>query len=86
MRNNNLKIKVSSQALLLRNHGFHAVVHVLDQICSAPAQSPPVRDIVNMVSTLRMFSVDASDLDVELLGNSFKLILLRSEFRQLDMD
>ena len=39
-----------------------------------------------MVRGLRVFAVDASDLDMILVGNGLELVHLRTKIRQLDMN
>ena len=45
-------LTTATQFLLLRNHGLHTIVHVLNEVDLGSAQSPLVRNIVDMVSRL----------------------------------
>ena len=76
----------SGEFLLLGNHCLHTIVHILDQVNLRAAQSSLVRDIIDMVRGLRVLAVDASDLDVVLIGNSLEFIHLRAKLGQFDVN
>jgi len=76
----------TSKSLLFGDHGLNAIVHVLDEVDLRSAESSLVRYVVDVVGGLRVLSVDASDLDMELVSNLLELSLLGSKLGQLDMD
>ena len=76
----------STELFFLLNHGFDSIVHVLDKIHLGAAESSLVRDVIGVVRGLRVFTVDASDLNVVLVGYGLELVHLCSKIGQLDMD
>jgi len=75
-----------SESLLLSDHGFDTVVHVLDEIDLRATESSLVGDIVDVIGRFRVLSMDASDLDVEFVGNSLEVCHFSTELRELNMD
>lgn len=73
------------QTLFLLNHSLDAVVHILDQVHCAPAESPPIGNVVNVIAGLTVLSVDASDLYVILVRYLLELIHLFAQLRKLNM-
>ena len=71
----------SGKLFLFGNHCLDAVVHILNEVNLGAAESSLVRDVIYMVRRLRVFAVDASDLDMILVGNSLELVHLCSEIR-----
>jgi len=76
----------TTKFLLFGYHGLHTVVHVLDKVNLRASESPLVGNVIDVVSRLRVFAVDATDLDVELVSNSLKLWHSGTKFRQGDMN
>ena len=75
-----------SQGLLSCNHSLNAVVHVLDEVFLRAAKSALVGDVVNAVVTFRVFTVDAADLDVELISDLLESWHILGELGELDVD
>ena len=75
-----------SESFLSFNHGLNAIVHVLDEINFGSSKSSLVRDVVDVVRRLGVLSMDASDLDVVLIGDLLEVGHFDSELGQLDVD
>ena len=75
-----------SESFLSFNHGLNAIVHVLDEINFGSSKSSLVRDVVDVVRRLRVLSMDASDLDVVLIGDLLEVGHFDSELGQLDVN
>jgi len=58
-----------SQSLLGRDHGLHAVVHVLDEVNFGTTQSAKVGNVVDTIVTLSVLSVCSTDLDIVLVSD-----------------
>lgn len=80
------RIWLNSEGLLLLNHGLDTVVHVLDEVLLGAAQSALVGDVEGAVVGLGVLTVDASDLDVELVGDLLELFHVLGELGELDVD
>ena len=76
----------TTKLLLLSNHSLDTVVHVLDKFNLATAESPLIRDIVDVVSGLRVLTVDATDLDIELISNFLEFCHLDAKFWKSNMN
>jgi len=76
-----------NKGFFCHDHSLNTVVHVLDQIDLASSKSSSVGDIENSIISLRVLSVDTSDLDVELVRNllKFSFVGFRSKVRKFDM-
>jgi len=75
-----------SQGLLSCNHSLDTVVHVLYEVFLRAAESAFVGNVVSAVVTFRVFTVDAADLDVELIGDLLETRLILGELGELDED
>ncbi len=75
-----------SEGLLSLDHGLDTIVHVLDQLALGAAESALVRDIESAVIGLGVLSMDASDLDVELVSNCLELVHLLGKLRELNVN
>ena len=78
--------RCSGEGLLLVDHGFDAVVHVLHECGLGPAESAPVGDVEDGLGTLGVLTVDAADLHVVLLRDGVELVLLLRELRKSNVD
>jgi len=58
-----------SQGLLSCNHSLDTVVHVLNEVFLRAAKSAFVGDIESAVAAFRVFTVDSTNLNVELVSN-----------------
>jgi hypothetical protein len=67
---------LSSKRLFLLDHGLDAVVHVLNQLDRASAESSLVGDVVDVVVGLSMLSMGTSDLDMILVSDCLEIFLL----------
>jgi hypothetical protein len=75
-----------SEGLLGVDHGLDTVVHVLDEVLFGAAESSLVGDVVNSVGGLGVLSVDTTDLDVVLVGDSLESGPVLGELSKLDVD
>ena len=71
---------------LLRYHCLNTVVHILHKINLWSAKSPFIRNIIDVIISLCMFTMSTSDLDVILVCNCLKLGLVLAKIWQMDMD
>ena len=76
----------SSESLFLLDHCLDTVVHVLDKVDLRSAESAEVADVINVIISLRMFTMGTSDLHVVLISDSLEVFLLVSELGESDMD
>ena len=76
----------TAELLLFSNHGFYAVVHVLNEIDLRATKSTLVGDIVDMISGLGVLTMDATDLNVELVGNLLEFSHLDAELRESNVN
>ena len=60
---------IDSQSLLSRDHGLHAVVHVLDEVNFGASESAEVGNVEDAVVTFGVLSVGSTDLDVVLVSD-----------------
>jgi len=67
------------------NHSFDSVVHVLDERYLRETKSPHVRDVVDMIITLGVLTVNSSDLHMELVCNCLEFFLFGTELWQMDV-
>ena len=75
-----------SEGQLLLNHSFNTIVHVLDERHLREAESSLIGDVVDVVSGLRVFSVDTSDLDVVFVSDCLEFVLPSTQFGKLNVD
>jgi len=75
-----------SEFLLLGDHGLDTVVHVLDEIDLRATKSSLVGNVIDVISGFGVLSVDASNLDVELVSDGLECWHLNSKLRELNMD
>ena len=68
------------------NHCLNTVVHVLDKINFGSSESSLVGDVVDVVCRLGVFSMDSSDLNVELVSDLLEVGHFDSELGQLNVD
>jgi hypothetical protein len=81
-----LSTALRSKFFFLINHGLNSVVHVLNKLCLASAESSLVRNIIDMIVSLGMLSVGTSNLDVIFVCNGLENIFLLSKVREKYMD
>ena len=72
--------------LLSSDHGLNSFVHVLDEGSLSLAEALSVRDVKDAIIGFGVFSMDSTDLDVELLGDAFETFLVFGEIWQADVD
>ena len=65
---------IDSQSLLSLDHGFDAVVHVLDEVNFGTTQSAKVGNVVDTIVTFSVLSVGSTDLDVVLVSDCLELV------------
>jgi hypothetical protein len=58
----------------------------LDETDLGEAKSALVRDVINVISRLRVLTVDATNLDIELVGDLLEFSHLGSKLRKSNMD
>ena len=75
----------TTELLLLCNHGLYTIVHILNEINLRTTETALVGDIIDMISRLRVFTVDATNLNMELISNLFELSHLCTEFGKCNM-
>ena len=80
------KRNTSTKLFFFLNHGFYTVVHVLYEIDFGATKSASVRDIVHMVSGLRVFTMNATNLNIVLVGYFLEFIHLNTKFGEGDMN
>ena len=68
----------TAELFLLGNHSLYAVVHVLDEVNFRAAKSALVGDVVDVIGRLRVLTVDATNLNVEFVGDLLELFFLGS--------
>ena len=56
------------------DHGFDAVVHILDKIDFGSTKSAQVGDVVDAIVALGVLSVGATNLDVVLVSDCLELV------------
>ena len=69
----------TTKLFLFCDHGLNAIIHVLNKVDFRPSKSALVGDIVDMISRLGVLAVDATNLNVVLVGNFLELIHLCSK-------
>ena len=84
-RNHLIEARVDSACLLGVNHGADAIDHILDEVLLGAAETSLVGDVVSAVVGLSVLTVDASNLDVVLVGDGVELVLLLAQLRELDV-
>lgn len=75
----------SSESLLGGDHGLDTVVHVLNELTLRAAKSALVGDVEGAIIGLGVLTMDASDLDVELVSNLLELVHVLGKLGQLDV-
>jgi len=69
------------------NQGFDTIIHVLNEFSLGSSKSSLVRDIVDTIIGLGVFTVNTSNLDIVLVSNSVEhLFVLLSKEWELDMN
>jgi len=68
------------------DHGFNTIVHILDKGNFGTAKSAAVRDVIDVVVGLGVFTVSTTDLYVVLVSDSLEVCLLLSKVGQVDVD
>ena len=68
------------------DHGLDTVVHILNEVLLGAAESTSVGDIEDAVAGVRVLTSATADLDVELIGNLFKLFHVLAKLGKMDMD
>ena len=63
-----------SETFLSLNHGFNAVVHVLDEVNFGTTESAEVGNVEDAVVSLSVLSVGTTDLDVVLVSDCLELV------------
>ena len=75
-----------SHSFLSLNKCSDTINHVLNKSLFGSTESSSVGDVEDTVISLRVLSVDTSDLDVVLISDGIELGLILLEFWELDMD
>ena len=86
MRRDSLVVGRCSQGLLLLHECLDTVDHVLDELLLGLTESSPVGDIEDTIIGLGVLTVDTSDLDFVLVGNSIESILVLHQLWKVDVD
>jgi len=81
----NYSCEGTSQGFLGFDHGLDTVIHVLDEVFLGSSESSLVGNVVGGVDGLGVLSVDSSDLDVPLVGNSLESFFVGRELWQFDV-
>ena len=76
----------TSKLLFSSNHSSNTIVHVLHKSNFRSSESTSVRDIINVVVGLGVFSMGSTDLDVVLVCNCLEFVLLLTEVGQVNVD
>lgn len=74
-----------SEGLLSSDHGFDTIVHILDELNLVSTESSHVGDIEDTIVSLGVLTVDSSDLDKVLVGDSLELLFNFAKERKLDV-
>ena len=80
-----MSITNCSHGVLLIHKGFDTIDHVLDKLFLRFSKSSSVRDIEDTIVGLGMLSMDTSDLDFVLGGDSVESFFISHQFWKLDM-
>ena len=81
-----MRIANYSHGVLLIHEGLDTVDHVLDKLLLGFSESSSVRDIEDTIVGLSVLSVDTSDLDFVLFGNSVESRLVSHQLWKFDVD
>ena len=76
----------TTKLLFSGDHSLYTIIHILDEVNLRAAKSPNVGDIIDVVGGLGVLSMDAADLNIELIGNRFEFLHANTELRKRDMD
>ena len=63
-----------SETFLSLDHGFYAVVHVLDEVNFGATESAEVGNVEDAIVSLSVLSVGSTDLDVVLVSDCLELV------------
>jgi hypothetical protein len=86
VRNLIIRCELSSEGLLLLNHGLDTVVHILNEVLLRATKSALVGDIEGAVVGLGVLTVDTSDLHVVLVSDSLELSHVLGKLGELDVN
>lgn len=67
------------------DHGGDTVVHILHEGRLGEAESPPIRDVVDVVIGFGMFTLRTADLHIELISDGLESGLVLAEVGQVDV-
>ena len=73
------------EAVLSLNDCLESIEEVLSEPDLSATKSLLIRDVVNVVWTVRVLAIDAADLQVEGIGKRFQLLALIAQVGQLDV-
>ena len=79
-------LSFSCKLFLTSDHGFDAIIHVLDKLNLGTSKSSLVGYVIGMVRWLAVLSMDTSNLDEVFSCDFLKLIFLLPKIRKLNMD
>merc|ERR1712086_1051881 len=80
-----LRVSNYSHGVLLIHEGLDTINHVLDELLLRFSESSSVGDIEDTIVGLGMLSVDTSDLDFVLSGDSVESVLISHKLWKLDV-
>lgn len=75
----------NSHRFLGSDHGFNAIVHILNKGAFRASKSALVRNVVGCIHSLRVLSMDSTDLHVVLVCDFLELLHVAREFRKFDV-
>jgi len=75
-----------AQFMFSLDHCLHTVVHILHKGNLAHAKSSLVRNVIDVIVSLGMFTVSTSDLHMEFVCDSLKLSFPLTQKREVDMN
>jgi len=78
-------IAICSHGVLFIHKGFDTIDHILNQFLFGSSESSSVRDIEDTIFGLRVLSVDTSDLNIVLSGDSFESSIVSHQFWKFDV-
>ena len=76
----------SCKLFLTSDHGFDAIIHILNKLNLGTSKSSLVGYVIGVVRWLAVLSMDTANLDEKFSCNFLKLIFFLSKIRKLNMD
>jgi len=77
--------RCNSHRFLGSDHGLNAIVHILNKGALRASKSALVRDVVGCIHSLRVLSMDSTDLHVVLVCDFLELLHVSRKFRESDV-